>query len=181
MDQQQQPYGSGEVPPQGPQEGQAPGYNPPQDPYSSPYQRPTTDQPIQSNYPRTRTPFARLFTTDKIVLFIVLGLFFMFIGAVIITAVSTSDGPRDFDAKYDDDDDGFIDTDKRDNYLEDQRTYWALKDIGTILGRIIISFGMLMTVVALLGGGITNQELDKYVRIGMIIAAGLIIGWSGFI
>jgi hypothetical protein len=177
---QQQPYQSQDIPPQGTQDAQPPSYTPPQDPYAPPYQQPSSPPPSQSSYPQGRGNITGLFKTDKMVQMLVLGLFLMFIGSLLITVVSTSGGPNQWDEKYDNDDNGILDNDNRDTYWRDQRTYDMLRDIGTILGSIIISFGMLIVVLVLFGGGIVNQELDKFVRLGMLIAAGLIVAWLGF-
>ena len=157
------------------------GYPPQHDPYASTYQRPTTDQLIQGSYPRGRSQLDRHFTTDKVIRYIVLGLLLMFIGGVIYTLVNTSGGPNLYDKAYDDDDNGNPDADKWDNYYEDRRAYDTIRDVGTIIGKLILTLGMLMTVVVLFGGGITNREFETHIRIAMIIAAGLIVGWSGFL
>lgn len=139
------------------------------------------------NYPQPpdRPPGAvadltkRFKQTDKVMKLIVFGIIFMFIGTIFISIVSMGGGPNQWDEKYDKNDDGVIDEDKRNNYYKDLRLYDTVRDIGVLIGKIIINIGILILVLALFGGGLVNDDLDKYVRIGMIIAAGLIIGWSG--
>ncbi len=147
-----------------------PGYTPPPGDYTAPY---------QSTYPGTRPGLNRFQRTDKLVQLIILGVFLMFLGAIIITAVTTTGGPNMYDGRYDKDDNGMVDSDKRDLYYDDLRTYDTIRDVGVLLGKVIVNFGMLIAVLALFIGGIINTSLDKFVRIGMIIAAGLIVAWSG--
>lgn len=162
-----------------PQEGTPSGYTPPPGDYVPPYQRPTTDQLIKSSYPGAKLGSNRFQRTDKIVSMITMGVFLMFLGAIIIAAVTTTGGPNLWDSAYDDDDNGSPDPDKWDNYYEDKRSYDTMHDVGVIVGKIVVDFGMLIAVLALFGGGIVNTNLDKFVRIGMIVAAGLIVAWSG--
>ncbi len=160
MDAQQTPIGEGNIPP----EGTPPQYAPPPSDYSGPYGRPKRD-------------LTKLFETDNIVKMLAFGILLMFLGAMFIALVSTG-GPNSFDSKYDDDNDGRVDSDKQEDYYDDLRLYESLYDVGTVLGRILMYFGVAVLVVVLFGGGIKNNELDKFIRLGMILAAGFIISWS---
>lgn len=164
----QNPVGSENVPP----EGTTPGYTPPPGDYTPPYQAP-------SRYPGVGAGPSRFKNTDKLVQLISMGLFLMLIGAIIIATVTTTGGPNDFDEKYDDNNDGFMDGDQRDDYNRDRESYDGIRDIGVIIGKIVVNFGMLIVVLALFGGGLINSDLDKYIRVGMIIIAGLILIFSG--
>lgn len=106
-----------------------------------------------------------------------LGILLMFLGAMFIALVSTG-GPNTYDEKYDDDNDGSIDFDKREDYYDDVRLYDFLYDLGTVSGKILRYFGILLLAIALFGGGIVNKDMDKFVRLGMILAAGFVISWS---
>lgn len=106
-----------------------------------------------------------------------LGILLMFLGAMFVALVSTG-GPNTYDEKYDDDNDGNIDFDKREDYYDDVRLYDFLNDLGTVAGKILMYFGVAVLAVALLGGGIINEDMDKFVRLGMILAAGFVISWS---
>jgi len=156
MDAQQPPKGEGNVPP--------PEYTPPPADY-------------QPQYGRPRRDLTKTFSKDNIAKAIVFGIALMFLGAMFIALVSTG-GPNTYDSKYDDDDNGIVDSDSWDEYYNDLRLYETLYDIGTVVGKILMYLGVAAVAVALLGGGIMNENLDKYVRLGMIIAAGFIIPWS---
>ncbi|UCF07798.1 MAG: hypothetical protein JSW28_09185 [Thermoplasmata archaeon] len=171
----QQPIGEENRPPGGP----APQYGPPPADYSSPYGRPTTDELIKQSYPKRGSSYEKYFQPDRIVMMATLGVFLLFLGTILIAAVTTSGGPNEYDAKYDENDDGRIDSENYDKYIQDKRSYDAIRDIGSIAGKIIAAFGMLILVLALFGGGILNKDFDKFVRMGMIVAAGLIVAWSG--
>jgi hypothetical protein len=160
MDAQQPPAGEGNVPPEGP----PPQYTPPPSDYPGQYGRPKRD-------------LSKSFTTDNIVKMMALGILLMFLGAMFMALVSTG-GPNTFDDKYDKDDDGSVDFDRREDYFDDMRLYETLNDIGTVLGKILMYFGILMLTIALFGGGIVNKDMDKFVRLGMILAAGFVISWS---
>ncbi|UCG68745.1 MAG: hypothetical protein JSV09_13215 [Thermoplasmata archaeon] len=153
-----------------PQEGTSAGYTPPPSDYAQPY---------QSSYPGSKVGTNRFKSTDRLVQLIALGLFLMFLGTIIITAVTTSGGPNKYDERYDDNDDGNVDADRWDNYYEDLRGYDAMHDIGRIIGNILISFGIVIVVLALFGGALINKELDKHARVTMIVMAGLILIFSG--
>lgn len=153
-----------------PQEGTSTGYTPPPQNYTQPY---------QSTYPGAKAGTGRLKDSERLVQMIAMGLLLIFLGAIIITAVTTSGGPNYYDEKYDKNDDGQVDTDKWDKYFEDLRGYDAIRDIGRIVGRILVSFGIVIVVLALFGGALINKDLDKYSRVTMIIMAGLILIFSG--
>jgi MFS family permease len=157
-------------------------------PQSSQTQQPPTYQQGYSQYPSQQYPAApgpgmstfvgRFRRTDKVIQMIVLGIILMFIGGIIIGIVTSGEGPKPYDEKYDGDDDGRIDDDdKTEEYWEDWRLHNGITYVGTLLGTILIYLGMLMAVLALLIGGIVNNEIDRYIRIGMIIAAGFILAW----
>lgn len=110
---------------------------------------------------------------------ITLGVFIMFLGAMIVTIFMASQPPNEWDEKYDENEDGnFDDQDKYEQYIKDRRAHKGGRTIGLIFGGILLEFGALLLVVVLIGGGILNEELDHYVRLGMIIAAGIIIAFG---
>jgi hypothetical protein len=177
---QQQPYGSGNVPPQGSQEQSSPGYTAPQDPYAPPYQQPSPEQPIQSSYPKGGNPFKRLMDPENLTKIIALGLVLMFLGAAIFTTIMASRRPDEWDEKYDSDHNGDIDTGEYDDFIKDQRGYKLMRTIGIVIGGILLELGILFLLIALLGGAILNQNLDSYSRLGMIIAASIIVALELF-
>jgi hypothetical protein len=156
MDAQQPPIGEGNAPP--------PQYTPPPADYGG-------------QYGGQKRDLTRTFTKDNIAKGLVFGILLMFLGAVFIALVSTG-GPNQYDAKYDDDDNGNVDPDNWDKYYDDLRLYEFLHDTGTVLGRILMYLGVAAVAAVLLGGGILNEDIDKYARLGMILAAGFIISWS---
>lgn len=90
-----------------------------------------------------------------------------------------SQPPDEWDKKYDEDDDGnFDDQESYEQYIKDRRSHKGGRSMGIILGGILLEFGLLLLIMALLGGGILNQDLDNYARLGMIIAAGIILAFE---
>jgi hypothetical protein len=148
-----------------------PGYTPPPEDYKPQY---------QSSFPGTRPGLSRFQKTDKLVQIIALGLFLMFIGAAIMTMVMVSRPPDEWDEKYDNDENGNIDMGEYDDYIKDYRGYKALRTVGLILGGVLLELGLLLLLVALLGGAIVNKDLDNYSRLGMIIAASIIVALEMF-
>ncbi|MEE9151914.1 MAG: hypothetical protein V3U20_08805 [Thermoplasmata archaeon] len=178
----QTPQGSENVPQEGTKSDYTPppeDYSPPPEEYTQAYQGPPAQQPGTGSYPHAGAGPGRFRNTDKLVQLISMGLFLMFLGAIIIAAVTTTGGPNEFNEKYDDNNDGFMDGDQRDDYNRDRESYDSIRDVGVIVGKIVVNFGMLIVVLALFGGGLINKDLDKYVRLGMIIIAGLILIFSG--
>jgi len=41
--------------------------------------------------------------------------------------------------------------------------------------RTLLSLGMMISSGALIGGGVINKSIDKFVRLGMLVAAALIV------
>ena len=162
-----------------PPESTPSGYTPPPGDYAPPYQRSAVGEPMQSSFPGMKNSANRYRKTDKIVQLISIGLFLMLIGAIVIGIVTITPGPQDYYEEYDDDNDGIRDSDKRDDFNRDRQFYDTMRFIGVLLGTILVNFGMLLIVLALLGGGLVNIDLDKYVRVAMIIIAGLILIFSG--
>lgn len=157
----------------GKSEGASPGYTPPPEDYAPPYQAP-------SKYPGVVPGISRFQRTDKLTQIIVLGLFIMFLGAAIMTMVMVSRPPDQWDEKYDNDDNGSIDQGEFDDYIKDLRGYKGVRTIGLIIGGILLELGLLFLIVALLGGAILNKDLDNYSRLGMIIAASIIVALEMF-
>jgi hypothetical protein len=176
---QQQPYQSGEAPPQGAQEA-PPGYTPPQDTYTPPYQRPSSDQLIKSSYPKGRNSLQGLVEPERLAKMLALGLVLMFLGAAIFTMVLAGRPPDEWDEKYDSDHNRDIDTGEYDDYLKDYRGFKFMRTLGLIVGGILLELGLLFLLIALLGGAILNTNLDSYSRLGMIIAASIIIALELF-
>jgi hypothetical protein len=158
------------------QEPQA-NYNPPQSQYSPPpsYQPP----PQQYQPPQSRSgggPFdmisnpIRFYSAERIPKLIALGIMFMLIGAILIVLVTTSGGPNRLDDKYDG---------NGDLWDQDNLIYDTVKDIGVTIGKILFNIGMFFLILALVIGGLVNQNLEKHVRIALIIAGAFIFAWVG--
>lgn len=47
-------------------------------------------------------------------------------------------------------------------------------------GTFVSSFGMLLLTIALFVGGMIRADIEKWVRVAMIIGAVLLIAWVGF-
>ena len=48
--------------------------------------------------------------------------------------------------------------------------------IGVKTATTLIGLGGMISSVALIGGAVLNRSVDKFVRLGMLVAAGLILG-----
>ena len=99
---------------------------------------------------------------------VALGLFLMFLGAIIMTIVGTANPPDQSDYEMD----------ELDHYIKDLKNHKGLRSSGLMFGGILIEFGILFLAFALLGGGMLNKELDNFTRLGMLIAGGLIIAFE---
>lgn len=176
---QQQPYQSGEAPPQGAQEA-PPGYTPPQGTYTPPYQRPSSDQLIKSSYPKGRGGLNGLVDPERLTKILAFGLVLMFLGAAILTVIMVGRPPDRWDEKYDSDHNGNIDTGEYDDYIKDYRGFKFMRTLGFVVGGILLELGLLFLLIALLGGAIMNTNLDSYSRLGMIIAASIIMALELF-
>jgi hypothetical protein len=95
---------------------------------------------------------------------------FMLIGAILIVIVSTSGGPNSLDDKYDG---------NQDLLDQDKLIYDTIKDIGVTIGKILFNIGMFFLVLALVIGGLVNQNLERNVRIALIVAGAFIFAWVG--
>jgi hypothetical protein len=111
---------------------------------------------------------------------IALGLIFMFIGAAVFTMIMASRPPDEWDEKYDSDHNGGVDIGEYDDYIKDYRGYKSMRTLGLITGGILLELGMLFLLLALFGGAIMNQNIDNYSRLGMIIAASIIVALQLF-
>jgi hypothetical protein len=166
--------------PVGEEEVKHPHEHPPKEEYSSDYSRPSTDELLKRSYSYTGGGFGGFLRRDKIVLLVGLSVFLMFLGAVIATMVLVSSPPDRWDKAYDNDDNSIIDGGEYDDYIRDYRDYKGRRDLGLMLGFILLEFGVLIMGFALVGGAISNRDLDKNVRLGMLISAGIIIGLEIF-
>ena len=155
----------------------SPNYNPPQSQYSPPpaYQPPPQQYPPPQS--RSGGPFGAVsnpisfYSAERIPKLISWGVFFILMGASLIVLVSTTGGPNSDDAKYDN---------NNDLWRQDRLIYDTVKDIGVIIGKIFFNIGMFLTILALVLGGLVSQNLDKHIRISLILAGAFIFAWVGF-
>ncbi len=161
-------------------------YNPPPSDYQIGIKQQPANMPPSGGYPPAGPGYPqagfspeRFFTSDRLPKLIIYGIILMYLGAIIIVAVTTPGPPNSFAEKYDGDNDGNMDSDERNDYNQDRETYDTVRDIGVIVGKIIFNIGMLIILLVLLAGGFINRHLDKHIRLAMILSAGLIIAWSG--
>lgn len=153
-----------------------PNNNPPQNQYSPP---PTYSPPQQYPPPQAGMsgPFdamtnpIRFYSAERIPKLIAFGIFFMILGSILIVLVTATGGPNVDDAKYDN---------NYDLLRQDRLMYDTVKDIGVAMGKIFFNIGMVFLILALVIGGLVNQNLEKQVRIALIIAGAFILAWVGF-
>jgi hypothetical protein len=165
-------------PPQG-QYNPPPNYSPPPGQYQPPYQPPPGQQ-VRGGPSKGKNPLKMLMDPENLTKVIALGLFLMFIGAAFFTMIMASRPPDRWDEKYDSNHDGSLDTGEYDDYLKDYRGFKFMRSLGIIIGGILLEFGILILLIALLGGAIINQNLDSYSRLGMIVTAGIIVALELF-
>lgn len=113
-------------------------------------------QEQQPAYFPSRQP-VELFSKKMVALFIVIGLILMFVGAIVCNAskITDKDDAADQDKIYD-----------------AKAVYKA--------GTIVYNVGMLLLIITLLGAALLGKEFTEYMRLGMFVAVGLILGFGGF-
>ncbi|UCE73800.1 MAG: hypothetical protein JSV56_12355 [Methanomassiliicoccales archaeon] len=148
-----------------------PGYTQPSDQYPA---------PVQTGYPQKKGGLKGLTDPEKIAKLVAFGLFLLFIGAAILTATLVSRPPDQWDEKYDNDENRNIDQGEYDDYLRDFRNYKTMRAVGLIAGAVLLEIGLMLLVIALLGGGIMNSDMDPYARLGMIIAGSIVLALELF-
>jgi high-affinity Fe2+/Pb2+ permease len=57
---------------------------------------------------------------------------------------------------------------------------WSTDNEVEDAGSFVASIGMLVLVVVLFAGGLIRADMDKWVRVAMIIGAVLLMSWVGF-
>ena len=129
----------------------------PQPQYQPEYQPQVSAQQPAYIPPRQPIDIGGIFSKKIVALFIVIGLILMFVGAIVCNASKITDK------------DDIGDLDKQCGALA---TYKA--------GTIIYNVGMLLLIIILLGAALLGKEFTEYMRIGMFIAVGLILGFGGF-
>lgn len=143
-------------------------YSPPPGQYNQPYQPPPQSTGGSGMFSNPNN----FYSVNKVPKLITWGILLMLIGSILIVAVVTSGGPNSNDAKYDN---------NNDLWRQDQLLYDTIKDIGVTIGRILFNIGMFLLVLPLILGGLVNYQLDKHIRIALIIAGAFIFAWVGFI
>jgi len=111
-------------------------------------------QAQQMMYSPPRQP-VDIFSKKMVAMFIVIGLILMFVGAMVCNASEITNAKDR------------IDDDKREGALA---TY---KD-----GMIVYNVGMLLLVLILFASALLGKEFTEYMRLGMFVAAGLILGFN---
>lgn len=112
-------------------------------------------QPQPAYYPPGQP--VDIFSKKMIALFIVIGLILMFVGAIICNASRITD---------------------KDDAADADKVYGALGVYKA--GTIVYNVGILLVAIILLGAVLLGKEFTEYMRIGMFVAAGLILGFGGF-
>jgi hypothetical protein len=51
---------------------------------------------------------------------------------------------------------------------------------GRDAGQVVKSFGLLILTISMMLGGIVRVDMEKWVRVSMIIGAVLLVTWEGF-
>lgn len=145
---------------QNPQESQQQGYAQPQQAPSpqpgqyAPYVKPYPPQPKSSI-------FEGLVKNNALSAIIALALFLMLIGVIMADTSSLT-------TNY-----GSNPPNSQEKIADDEAFGNALK----AYGQLLVDFGILLISTFILLAGILRKEMDKFARAGLIIAAGIIIGF----
>ena len=59
-------------------------------------------------------------------------------------------------------------------------TGWAGDNDAQDAGRFVSSIGMMILTIVLFVGGLLRADLDRWVRVALIIGAVLLISWVGY-
>ena len=111
----------------------------------------------------------------KLTSIVVLGILLMLLGTLLLGFATSWAPPQPFDAKYDSNDNGNIDSGETDDYIRDRRSYAALQQGMRGAGNSIRILGVALIATALISGGILNKDLHNMVRLGMILSATLLL------
>ena len=76
------------------------------------------------------------------------------------------------------DDSGNMDADDRERYERDMDTYDLIRRSLTTTGIILEQIGIILIILGLFIGAIIDDSLPTYVRMGMLIAVGLVIAFQ---
>jgi cytochrome c biogenesis protein CcdA len=111
---------------------------------------------------------------------IILGLLFMFLGAMMVNLSFASSDPFDGAVQHDPDDWSSLHRDHGDEYHDWQHEehYKNLKLMKA--GVIFYNLGFMFVAMALLVGGVANQSLSDLIRITLIVVAGIMLIHMGF-
>ena len=145
-----------QIPPSG---GAPPAQNPPPQPPPAASAAPQYGQPQYAQAPTYPVPprksmLEELASPSKVATFVFVGLILVMIGMIILSSTHFLDP---------------MDDDYRDNYNTMSGMGWILTDLG-----------MFAVSAFLLLGGILQKTADRYMKIGMLVAAGLtLMAWFG--
>ena len=114
-------------------------------------------------------PFSRSFREKVYIKLFIVGIIFFFVGYILGAITGYMVAPDSDD--YEDDDDG-------EKYKEDLDWYNLIRRSLTTSGQIFKMVGIIIIMIALFVGAITDDQLPPLVRLGMLIALGLIAGFQ---
>jgi len=120
-------------------------------------------------------PYSKLFSERFYVKIFILGIIFFFAGYLFFTSMGYTIPPDRDDYENSD---GFLEEDDQKRYEEDLDFYNLIKRSMTTTGNILKTAGVILLVVALFIGAVGDNKLPSYARMGMLIALGLIVGFS---
>lgn len=108
---------------------------------------------------------------------IIIGVIIVLIGCIIWTSSGFMSPPNQYDDKYQDETE-YGGSQTSDKYYKDRTDYSNNVRIISTIGNIIQTIGLILIALALALGGIKDTDLTANVRLGMIIAMGLIIAFK---
>ena len=121
---------------------------------SQPYLQPQHIPPPMQNAPVSQMPPPRTY-----IAFLLAGVILLLIGGIVVNSTGLIDDPDEWD-------DG-----DREEYSDTVRTYATIGNMIEYIGIMVLSIGLII-------GAIKDDGLHANVRLGMLIAMGLIIGFK---
>ena len=144
----------------------------------SPSQRRVRPSPKQNPYaplPRKKNTFDTLFQSKFYIRLFMFGIICFLVGYILVNSTGYMTPPDSDDYE---DDSGNMDADDREQYERDMDTYDLIRRSLTTTGIILEQIGIILIVLGLFIGAIIDETLPTYVRMGMLIAVGLVIAFQ---
>lgn len=119
--------------------------------------------------------FGKVFQERVYIKIFIAGIIFLLVGFILVsvTGYMTAPDRDDYGDEY-----GDLDREDEKRYKDDLDTFNLIKKSVTTTGGILEQIGIILLVVGLFIGAVIDENLPPFVRLGMLIALGLIVGFK---